>query len=305
MRIGVMLSTPTTDGNAIDELVKQAETAAASGVAGVWLGQTYDMDALTALAVIGRAVPDIEVGTAVVPTWVRHPIVLSSQAQTIQVASRGRLTLGVGLSHRNSLERYGLAFDRPVRHLREYLTALQSLLRTGEVDLHGDLITATTVGFPARFADTFPPVPVLVGALGPQLLRVTGELADGTITWMVGPRTLAEHVTVELGRAAAAAGRPSPRVIAGLPVCVTSDIAGARERAATALAFYANIPSYRAMLDREGAAPADLAVIGDEDTVAAAITRWSGYGATDILANTAFATAAERQRTWRLLGSLR
>lgn len=303
MRYAVSLSPSPGSTNAVDDLVDQARRAAASGVAGVWLGQVYDVDALSALAGIARDVPGIELGTSIVPIWARHPLVLAGQAQTVQAASHGRLALGLGLSHPGSAARFGVRYERPVRYLREYLTVLGELLRDGRVDFTGDLVTASTGGFSARVAGAGVP-PVIVAALGPQMLRAAGELADGTVTWMVGPRTFAEHVVTRIRRAAREAGRPEPRVVAGVPVCVTSDVDGARERASAGLGFFAGLPSYRAMLDQEGASPFDLAVIGDEATVAAELTRWRERGATDVLVNTSFSRPEERERTWRLVGSL-
>ena len=304
MRTGIMIMPFGGEGNAVETLLEQARAAAASGVGTLWLPQLLGMDALTALALIGREVPDVALGTAVVATYPRHPIALAGQALTVQAATHGRLHLGIGLSHRRIIEEtFGLSFDRPVRHLREYLAALLSLLSTGEADLHGEMFTASTGGRGVAIDGASPP-PVLVAALGTQMLRATGELADGTVTWMVGPKTLSGHIAPTINAAAAAAGRPAPRVVVGALACVTSDVAGATERAASAFGVYQNIPSYKAMLDREGASAAELAVIGDEETVAKGLRHLMELGATEILATTAFATPEEQARTWALLGSL-
>lgn len=175
----------------------------ASGLSSLWLGQVYDLDALTALAVIGRHVDQITLGTAVTTTYPRHPIVMSGQAQTAHAATGWRLVPGLGVSHRDLVERrLGYTFDRPARHLREYLAALTSLLDTGEVDFHGDTIVADTTGWPGRVPGATPPPPVLVAALSPAMLRAAGELTDGTISWLAGPRTLADHIVPTITDAA-------------------------------------------------------------------------------------------------------
>jgi F420-dependent oxidoreductase-like protein len=303
--IGLALSAPGPDGaaNTVDALVSQARDAAAAGLASVWLGQMYDFDALTALAAVAVQVPEIALGTAVTVTHTRHPITMSSQAQTVQAASGGRLVLGLGVSHRRPIEqRYGIDFDHPARHMREYLTALRPLLRDGTVAFQGQTLTADTTGFPGHVSGSTPPT-VLVAALGPAMLRLAGELADGTVTWMAGPSTIARHIVPAI--TAAAAGR-APQVAVSLPVCVTSEPDQAHQRAARALAFYSNVPSYRTMLDREAVtSPADIAVIGDERHLAAQLRQLADAGATHFIANTSgVTTPAEHRRTLEALGAL-
>jgi len=304
--IGLALDLPSPEvTNAVDDLVARARIAADAGLASLWLGQMYDIDALTAIAVIGREVTRVMLGTAVTTTYSRHPITMSSQAKTTQAATGGRLTLGIGVSHRRPVEqRYGYSFDRPARHMREYLTALLPLLRGDEVSFHGQTLTADTAGFSARVAGSTPPPPVLIAALGPVMLRVAGELADGTTTWLAGLRTIAEHITPAI--TAASGSRPAPHIVAALPVCVTSEPSALRDRAAAGLAFYGNIPSYRAVLDREGAtSAAEVAIIGDEHEVEHAIKRLADAGVTHFVANpSSFTTAEERARTIGFLGSL-
>jgi F420-dependent oxidoreductase-like protein len=304
--IGLALALPSPEtGNAIDDLVARAQHAADAGLASLWLGQMYDIDALTAVALIGRDVPGITLGTAVTTIHSRHPITMSSHAKTAQAATRGRLALGLGTGHRATVEqRYGHRFDRPTHRMREYLIALRALLRDEKVSFHGETVTADTVGWPTQVAGSTPPPPVLIAALGPAMLRVAGELADGTITWLAGPRTIAEHVSPAI--TAASGSRPAPQVVASLPVCLTREPDVARDRAAASLAFYASVPSYRAILDREGAqSPADVAVIGDEARIERAIARLADAGATHFAANPAmFTTAEEHARTIDFLGSL-
>jgi F420-dependent oxidoreductase-like protein len=308
--IGVTLPSGPEDRvgapNKVDTLVSLSHDAAAAGLGSVWISQQFDHDALSLAAVIGHAVPGIGVGTSVVPIYPRHPVVVSSQAQTAQAASHGRFTLGLGLGAPQIVEQaFGVDVSKPIRHLREYLTVLESLLTTGTVDFTGQTVRAST-SMPAAVAGAEPPVPVLVAAMGPQALRVTGELADGTLPYLAGPKTLAGFIVPTITEAARAAGRPAPRIVVALFAVVTADADGVRATAREHMAFYANVPSYRAVLDREGVAhPAELAVIGDEETVAAAIDRYFEAGATEILVtNTGLNGSGDRRRTWELLGAL-
>ncbi len=301
--IGLVLVPPGPEAsNAIDVLVGQVRDAAAAGIGSVWLGQQYDLDALTALAVLAVHVPGIGLGTAVTVTHSRHPITMSSQAQTVQAASGGRLTLGLGVLHRRPVaRRFGIDLDGPATYMREYLCALRPLLSDGTVVFEGDMITADTSGFAGHVAGSTPPV-VLVAALGTAMLRVAGELADGAMTWMAGPRTIEHHIVPAITAAAAGA----PQVAVSLPVCVTDHPEEARRRAAAHLACYAELPSYRAMLDHEGATnPADVAIIGDERHLEAQLHRLADAGATSFIANTTgITTPAERDRTLQALGGL-
>jgi 5,10-methylenetetrahydromethanopterin reductase len=302
MKLGIHISVSGRGENAIDELVVAARSAQAHGL-DFWTAQLFDIDALTALAVVGREVPGLDIGTAVVPTYPRHPMVMAMQALTVQAASGGRLSLGIGLSHQMVIEgAFGLSFSTPIRHMREYLEILMPLLHTGQVTFEGQEYRARTLG-PMKPAGSTPP-PVIVAALGSQMLKLAGRLADGTALWMVGPKTLAGHVTPTITKAAETAGRPSPKIVVGLPVCVTTDAAAAREKAAGSFGFYNNLPSYRAMLDREGVdGPADVAVIGDEDQVAAELRRLTEMGATEF-SLPVFGSKEERERTLTVLSAL-
>ncbi len=302
MIIGINAAVDPKLDDPIAALVAQAEVARQRGLA-LWMAQMMDLDALTALAVVGRAVPDVPLGTAVVPTYPRHPLVLASQALTVQAATGNRLTLGIGLSHRVVVEDiFGLSYAKPIRHLREYLEVLVPLLSTGRVEMRGEELRVATAT-PVRVGGAQAPA-VLVAALGTQTLEIAGRLTDGTALWMVGPRTVASHVVPTITKAATAAGRPAPRVCVGLPVSVTADAGGARERAARTLSIYNELPSYRAMLDKEGVdGPADVAVVGDEESVATALRHLGDIGASEL--NLAvFGTEDERARTLDLLGSL-
>lgn len=300
MRIGIFGG--AVNGGTVDDVVSEARAAADDGFATYWSPQVFGLDALTALAVVAREVPGIELGTSVVPTYPRHPMALAQQARTVQQVSGDRLVLGVGLSHQVVIESmFHLSFARPARHMAEYLAALLPLLRGEPVDVRGDTVGATgALTIPAAA-----PVPVVVAALGPRMLELAGRLTDGTLTWCVGPETLAAFTAPTIRRAAEEAGRPAPRVIAGLPVCVTDDPAAVRERAARALVIYGQLPSYRAMLDREGVAgPEDLVIAGGEAEVHDRLAALGGAGVTDLAAVELGADPDERARTRAVLQSL-
>ncbi|MGW4643759.1 TIGR03564 family F420-dependent LLM class oxidoreductase [Sphaerisporangium sp. NPDC004334] len=301
MRIGLYLNEPSGP-DAIVKLEERIAGAADDGFASAWVSNIFGLDALTALAAAGARVPGIELGTAVVPTYPRHPAVLAQQALTADLALGGRLALGVGLSHRVVIEdMYGYSYDKPARHMREYLAVLAPLLRGERADVDGETLRAhVELGTPRAREG----VPLLIAALAPRMLRLAGETADGTILWMTGPKTIADHVVPAITGAAAEAGRPAPRVVCALPVAVTGDRDAARERASKVFSIYGQLPSYRAMLDREGAAgPGDVAIIGEEDEVAAQIADLAALGVTDFAAAT-FVTGEDAARTRRLLTSL-
>ncbi|MCP2165448.1 TIGR03564 family F420-dependent LLM class oxidoreductase [Goodfellowiella coeruleoviolacea] len=299
MRHGLWITDP---GLSPVQIVEQVRAAASVGLSSAWLLQVLSFDALTALAVAGREVPGIGLGTAVVPTFPRHPLALASQALTTQAAIGNRLTLGIGLSHRSIIEgNFGIPFDRPARHMREYLSVLAPALRGETVDHQGETLAASAT---LTVAGATPPS-LVVAALGPAMLRLAGELTDGTVTVFTGPNTLAGHIVPGITRAAAAAGRAAPRVVVGVRVCVTADAAARQaELAAQHSAMGDTPPSYRAVLDREGAAgPADVAIVGDESTVEREIRRYADAGATEFLASP-FGTGEEQARTLELVAAL-
>jgi len=304
MRIGTSVAEPTGP-DALSELRDQLQRAADEGFTSAWMSNIFGLDALTALAVAGSHVPGIELGTAVVPTYPRHPAVLAQQALTASLAVGGRLTLGIGLSHKIVIDdMYGYSFDRPARHMREYLSILLPLLDGQPASFHGETMRAA-IGLSVPQPGPRPErVPVLLAALGPQMLRIAGERTDGTVLWMTGPATVRDYVVPSITQAAAAAGRPGPRVVCLLPVCVTDDVPGARARAQEVLAIYGQLPSYRAMLDREGAeGPGDVAIAGDEDTVTAQITALAEAGVTDFI-GVEYSRGDDQERTRALLKSL-
>jgi 5,10-methylenetetrahydromethanopterin reductase len=300
MRIGIFGGLTATA--TIDDVVAHVRAAEEQGFHTYWVPQIFGYDALTLLAVVGRETERIELGTSVIPTYPRHPAMLAAQALTTQQACNGRLTLGIGLSHQPVIEHmFGMSFDKPVRHLREYLDVLMPLVSGERVEAHGETISANL----ALDVPSSQPVPVQVAALGPQLLKLAGARTAGTITWMTGPRTIADHTAPTIRAAAEQAGNPDPFVTSGVPVCVTDDVDGTRARAAQVYAIYGQLPSYRAMLDREGLdGPADLAIIADEDTVARRIQDFADAGVTDLAASEFGSTDDERTRTRALLRSL-
>jgi len=292
-------------GGGLGAVVEAVREAADAGLRRAWLPQLFGVEALTAIAVAGREVPGIELGTAVVPTYPRHPLILAGQALTTSAAvGAGRLHLGIGLSHRLVIEgMLGMAFEKPAQHMREYLSALRPALDGRPVDVQGETLRASTLMGPVSVDDAGP-VPVLVAALGPALLRVAGELADGTLTWMAAPEVVGKRIAPSITAAAAAAGRPRPRVGVGLPVAVTDDVPGLRERAAATYAVYGTLPSYKRLLDEAGLdGPAGVVIAGDEGEVADRIRALADVGATEFLASPVGGRAV-RKETVRLLGAL-
>ena len=264
----ISLITNLNNGSPIETCIRELTQARDEGFARLWITQMpFDVDLLTVLAAVLREVPGIEVASGVVPIQNQHPSLLAQRALTLNIIGDGRFTLGIGVTHRAVTEgMWGISWDRSVKRMSEYLDGLLPLLAKEPADAPGELVTT-------RGALQIPNAPtpqVYVAALGPQMLRVAGRRTAGTLTWMTGPKTLREHIGPTLRAAAADAGRAagSVAVAAALPISVTDDVAAARSLAAQQFAMYGHLPSYRAMLDREGfAGPEDAALIGDESTV--------------------------------------
>jgi F420-dependent oxidoreductase-like protein len=299
MRIGIMTGAGGP-GDTIDNLVARGREVERRGFATLWMANIFSLDAILTLAIIGRETKRIELGTAVVPTYPRHPMAMAQQALTANQAAGGRLALGIGLSHRVVIEdMFGMSYDKPARHMREYLEVLRPLLRGEQVKFSGEVYRVTG----GLAVGTTPPA-LLVAAMGDAMLKLTGELADGTVLWMTGAKTVETHAAPKLNAAAKAAGRPKPRIAAGIPIALTNDPAGARQWAATNLVVYGQLPSYRAMLDKEGlAGPADLALVGDEKTLDAGLTRLRNAGVTDFIASIVPSDAGADARTLDYLQS--
>jgi 5,10-methylenetetrahydromethanopterin reductase len=304
MRIGLTVPTPP-DNPDLETLLLAMERADALGLHAVWMPNVSSrgFDAPTALALGGARTQRIELGTFVVPTFTRHPVVMAQQALSAQAATAGRFVLGIGLSHRVSMEeQLGFDFSRPIRHMREYLTCLTALLEGRTVDFTGEEFRIR------NFALTPPPgvtpPPILVAALGPQMLRLAGRLSAGTAIWVGGPRYVAEAAKA-IGAAAREAGRPVPRVVASVPVCVTDHAGKVREAAAQQFVRYGQLPSYRAILDREGVGgPEEVALIGNEAAVRAGIATFADAGATDFSAGIFAPPGENAGRTLALLATL-
>lgn len=265
----------------IDDLKKQVQVANNLGYSTFWTPQIFNLDALTALAVIAESVEGIRLGTSVIPTYPRHPMMLAQQALTVNQVSNGRLDLGIGLSHKPVVEgMWGISFDAPVGHMSDYLQILMALLHDGTISYGGKHLTSRGgIDVPADAP------PVLVAALGPQMLKLVGRVADGTVTWMTGPETIRNHISPVINAAAEEAERPVPQVIAAVPVCITSDLDIAEEYAKRDFGFYGDLPSYRAMLEREGLANSwDIALSGSFEEVAEGLQKYSDSGGTQVVA---------------------
>ena len=301
MRIGTMSS--AINGGTIDDIVNEARAAKEWGLHTFWSSQIFGHDALTALAIVGREVPGIELGTAVIPTYPRHPWVMAQQALSTQavINSRGGspLVLGIGLSHKIVVESmWGLSYAKPVRHLREYLSVLMPLLEGKPVGFQGEEYRVQ--GGLAANGSSRPTV--VVAALGPQMLRLTGAMADGTSTWCVGPKTLEELTIPTLRQAAADAQRPEPRVVCALPIAVTDDVDRARKVAAQVFAVYDTLPSYKTMMDREGVdGPGGIAIVGTEAEVRDQVRHLQSIGVTDFNAGIFTSDPEEVARTKSVL----
>lgn len=298
MHIGLNASSLLT-APSIEDMRAHASTAEQDGFSSWWLAQTGLVDALGLIGSIAHAAPSLEYGTAVVPTYSRHPITMAGQALTTQAALSAPLALGIGLSHQPVVEdRMKMEWQKPMRHIRDYLDVLEPLLASGKADHDGTYFSMHYEG--ARPTADRPSL--LMAALGPQMLKLCGQRADGTILWMVGERTIAEHIAPSINQAAAAAGRPNPRIICSLPTAVTSDAESTRAAHGAIFELYGQLPSYRSMLDREGAAgPQDVCVIGTEDEVHARLDALAAAGTTDFAALELGISPEDTTRTRALL----
>jgi len=282
MRIGIGIGEIAGRPATIDDLVSQVQSAEKDGFATAWFANIFGVDAITACALAGRETKRIELGTAVVPTYPRHPMAMAQQALTASAACDGRFTLGIGLSHQIVIEAMlGLSYARPFSHMREYVAVLAPLLRGEPVAHQGEefrvqlQVSVTGAG----------KTPLLIAALAPKMLDLAGRETAGTITWMTAEKTIRTHTVPKIREAAERAGCPAPRVVCGLPIAVCDDPKAAREKAGQAFQVYGSLPSYRAMLDREGAAgPGDVAIVGDERAVGEQLDRLAEAGVTDFLA---------------------
>lgn len=313
MRIGVMIGPEKGDsGRKLERMLRDIAWAEAAGLDTAWIPQIpTDFDALVTITAMGLNTTRIELGTAVVPLQAQHPIALARQALSAHAAAGGRLALGVGPSHHWIVrDMLGLPYDKPAAYTRDYLEVLREGLRgSGSVDVEN---ATFTVHNPLDLGPVAP-VPVLVAALGPVMLRIAGEQADGTVLWMADERAIAEHVVPKISKAAADAGRPAPRVVAGLPVCLCApgQVDEARARANRILGEAEVSPNYQRLLEQGDARDiGDLCLAGDEETIAAGLRRYADAGATDLsvrllpIGDDRDALIASKRRTREMLAEL-
>ena len=302
MRIGMMIGEGAGECPHLDDIVSRAQRVEAAGLSSAWLANIFAYDAMNVLGIVGRETKRIELGTAVVPTYPRHPAVMAQQALTTQVAASGRFTLGIGLSHRVVIEKmFGLSYERTISHMCEYLSVLKPLLAGESANYRGKEYRVNISLKPPGAR----PVPVVMAALGPKMLELCGREAKGTITWMAGRKALKEHVVPRITAAANEAKCPPPRIIAGVPLAIASDVVAAREVAAEVFEIYRDLPAYRDMLDRGAAAePLDVALVGDPATLKGEIERLEDIGVTDLCAFVFHAEPGAFERTIDFLSSL-
>ncbi len=279
MRLGLYIA--TGDGAPLDRVLARFARAEAAGFDSAWVGQVFDYDALTLLALAGRATRSIALGSWVIPTFPRHPLALAQQALSVQVACGGRFQLGVGVSHRAVIEkRMGLAYQRPLRHAEEYLRVLRPLLAGDSVDFSGEVFRVR-----ARVEIETPAPPLLLAALGPRMLELAAARADAVGIWLGAAPFLESFVLPRLRAAAHGAERPLPRIVCALPLAVTDRVADARRAAAAFLARSSRLPAYRSVLERQGAGnPADVALIGGPAQIESGLARLAELGVTDFIA---------------------
>ncbi|ORA81006.1 LLM class F420-dependent oxidoreductase [Mycolicibacter kumamotonensis] len=285
MRLGVMIGAERGDmARKVAKLIADIEWADEAGLDTAWMPQVPDdFDLLTMVALMASHSTRIELGTAVVPLQAQHPIALARQALSVNAISGGRLALGVGPSHHWIIrDMLGLPYDKPAAYTRDYLEVLNAALSgPGPVDVENDTFTVhnpTALG-------AEPKMPVLVAALGPVMLRIAGEHADGTSLWMADEKAIAEHIAPRINKAAADAGKPAPRIVAGIPVtlCANSEIEAAKERANRILAEAETSPNYQRLLDRGSARDVgDLCAAGDEESILKRFKQFADAGVTDL-----------------------
>ena len=295
MRIGLNGSRLIAMGSPIGAMVDDAVDAEAAGFSSYWLAQLAVPDALTVIAMIGARTSRIELGTAVIPTWPRHPLMLAGQALTVQEATGNRLALGIGLAHKVSVEStLKIPFATPAKHMEEYLSVLLPALRERQVSFTGDIWSAEVEAVTG--APNASPPAVLLAAMGPRMLRLAAERTDGTILWLSGPRVIEERIRPAVG---------DGRIVASVPVCVTEHGDDVRGLIGSLLAGYNDLPSYKGVMEASGAAgPADVSVVGTEAEVRAGLQAFADAGATEFAALEFFTNGDEATATRAVLTEL-
>ncbi len=299
MQIGINGSALTALASPLDAIADHAAQAERDGFPTYWLAQSMWPDALAAIAAIGRSTSTINFGTTVIPTWGRHPLVLAGQALTTNHVINGRLVLGIGLSHRPTVEQtYRVPFSRPARHMTEYLDVLLPALNDHMVDATGDVWSAYVEGF--GVAPDTPAPSVMLAAMGPRMLEQAGTRTHGTILWLSGPKVIDQRIRPALTEAAEAAGRPAPSIIASVPISVTDNPGKVRELVGAVLDNYNHLPSYREVMDIEGVSgPEDVAVIGSAPEVTERLQAFASAGVTEFSAVEITMDDDEREATPR------
>src|ERR1700752_827283 len=285
MRLGVMIGAERGDmAREVKKLLADIEWAETAGLDTAWMAQgPNDFDCLTMVSLMGARTSRIELGTAVVPLQAQHPIALARQALSVHAGTGGRLGLGGGpCDHWNLRDMLGIPYEKPAAYTRDYLEVLNTALAgPGDVDVENDSFSVhnpTVLG-----AET--PMPVLVAALGPVRLQIAGELADGTVLWMADERAIGEHIAPRINKAADNAGRPAPRIVAGIPVCLCArqEVDAARERANRVLGEAEFSPNYQRLLDHGDAKDVgDICAAGDEEAIVDRFRRFADAGVTDL-----------------------
>lgn len=313
MRIGLMLGPERGRyRQKVTQLATDAAAAERAGFTSLWVPQIPgDFDAFIAITLMAQATSKLELGSAVLPIQTRHPIAMAQEAMSVQAVCEGRFTLGLGVSHQWVIEgQLGIPFERPAHQMRRYLEVLNPALRgPGQVDVENEL---HRVHSPMDVTD-YRPNPVLLAALAPLMLRVAGELAAGTILWLADERAVGEHVVPRITQAARDAGRPAPRVVAGIPIalCPDDEVEAARSFANQMLGHSEFCPSYQNLLERGDAKnEGDILAAGDESAVRKRLHAFRDAGATDLavrvlaLGRDREARLASRARTLAFLASL-
>lgn len=300
MRLGILRSNGVWE---IEGFVDDVAEAAAAGFSSYWIPNLdVQVDSLMALAIAGPRVPGIEMGAGIVPVWTQHPLALGQAALTAASVLGGRLSLGVGIVSKPAVEHtWGVPFERPLTFMREYLEILHDVLANRPVHYTGQLLTARA---PAVLP-VAPEPPLYLAALGKQMLRLAGSHANGAILFLTGPKTVESHTVPLLAAAAKGAGRPAPRVMAGIPVLCTDDPEGGRALAARKYAAWATWPHYRAMFDLEGVHGAEgIALIGSEEAIRHGLRAYFAAGADDVLCYEFGETQTDLRRTRACLTEL-
>jgi F420-dependent oxidoreductase-like protein len=285
----------------IDEVRETCAYGVAAGFDSLWISHANAVDPIVALAATALEGGGLgEVGTSVVPLYGRHPIGLAQLARTAQSALGGRFTLGIGAASRQAVAAsMGLGWEHPLAYTREFIAGLLPLLAGQVADVDGTQVTTH-----AELNITAPDTPVLLAALGPRMLGLAGRTVQGTSVGQCGPRTIATHIAPRIRAAAAETGRPEPRIMALIRICVTDDHAGAYTLARETAMRYRAVPSYATVQDIEGLEdPAELHLIGTWERILDGLAAYAAAGVTDFRLEVAAHTVAARDATREALAA--